>query len=93
VISPDVLIVGKNMLPVLGIFVCVVETGYPFFIWPRKSRPVWFAFIIGMHAVIGIVMGMYLFAFIMVVLNTAAFGPGLSGARKLTLKGLPTGSH
>jgi hypothetical protein len=30
-----------------------------------------------MHVGIGLTMGMYLFAFIMVVLNIAAFGPGL----------------
>jgi hypothetical protein len=39
-----------------------------------------------MHVAIGIAMGMYLFALIMVVLNTAAFGPGLMGAKKVTLK-------
>jgi hypothetical protein len=87
VIPPDLLIVGKNVLPVLGILVCIAETGYPFFIWPTKSRPVWFALIIGMHVAIGIAMGMYLFALIMVVLNTAAFGPGLIEPEKLTLKG------
>jgi len=92
VISPDLLIVGKHILPVLGILVCVAETGYPFFIWPRKSRPVWFASIIGMHVVIGIAMAMYLFALIMVVLNTAAFGPGLIGTKKFTLKGQSTAS-
>jgi hypothetical protein len=86
VIPPDLLIVGKNVFPVLGILVCIAETGYPFFIWPTKSRPVWFTFIIGMHVAIGIAMGMYLFALIMVVLNTAAFGPGLIGAKKVTLK-------
>ncbi len=92
VIRPDLLILGKNILPVLGILVCVAETGYPFFIWPRKTRPVWLASIIGMHVVIGIAMGMYLFALIMVVLNTSAFGPGLLGARKLALKEQATGS-
>jgi hypothetical protein len=30
-----------------------------------------------MHLAIGLTMGMYLFAFIMIVLNIAAFGPGL----------------
>jgi hypothetical protein len=93
VVPPDLLIVGKNVLPVLGILVCVAETGYPFFIWPRKSRTVWFASIIGMHLMIGIAMGMYLFALIMVVLNTAAFGPGLFGARKLALEGQPSRSR
>jgi hypothetical protein len=86
VIRPDLLILGKNTLPILGILVCVAETGYAFFIWPRKSRPVWFALIIGMHVVIGITMGMYLFASIMIVLNTAAFGPGLIGAKTRILE-------
>jgi len=93
VIPPDLLIFGKNILPALGILVCIAETGYPFFIWPRKSRPVWFASIIGMHVLIGIAMGMYLFALIMIVLNTAAFGPGLIGSKKFTLKGLGTGPY
>jgi hypothetical protein len=93
VITPDLLIGGKNILPVLGILVCVAETGYPFFIWPRKSRPAWLASIIGMHVIIGITMGMYLFALIMVVLNTAAFGPGLIEAKKLRLLGQATGSR
>lgn len=93
VISPDVLIVGKNIFPVIGILVCVAEVGYPFFIWPRKTRPVWFAFIIGMHVMIGLAMGMYLFALIMVVLNTAAFGPGLIGAKKLTFQKPATNSR
>ena len=30
-----------------------------------------------MHVGIGLTMGMYLFAFIMIVLNVAAFGPDL----------------
>lgn len=86
VIPPDLLILGKHILPALGILVCVAETGYPFFIWPRKSRPVWFGFIIGMHLMIGVAMGMYLFALIMVVLNTAAFGPGLIAGNTIRLR-------
>jgi hypothetical protein len=30
-----------------------------------------------MHVAIGMTMGMYLFALIMIILNVAAFGPGL----------------
>jgi len=30
---------------------------------------------VGMHIAIGLTMGMYLFALIMIVLNLAAFGP------------------
>jgi uncharacterized membrane protein YphA (DoxX/SURF4 family) len=90
-IPPEVLIRMAFVLPLFGILVCVMEATYPIFIWPIKSRPVWFASIIGMHVAIGIAMGMYLFALIMVVLNTAAFGPGLFGARKPNLKGQATG--
>ena len=38
-----------------------------------------------MHVAIGLTMGMYLFASIMIVLNVAAFGPGLRLARNETL--------
>ena len=34
-----------------------------------------------MHAAIGLMMGMYLFAFVMIVLNVAAFGPPWEFAR------------
>jgi uncharacterized membrane protein YqaE (UPF0057 family) len=34
-----------------------------------------------MHLGIGLTMGMYLFALIMIVLNVAAFGPGLIHAQ------------
>jgi hypothetical protein len=37
-----------------------------------------------MHAGIGLTMGMYLFAFIMIVLNVAAFGAGLIRAELRT---------
>jgi hypothetical protein len=37
-----------------------------------------------MHIAIGLTMGMYLFALIMIILNAAAFGPGLiSGQAEL----------
>jgi hypothetical protein len=34
-----------------------------------------------MHAAIGLAMEMYLFAFVMIVLNVAAFGIGMSNER------------
>ena len=61
-------------LPLLGILVCLLETSYPFLIWPNWSRrPVLWA-VCAMHAAIGLAMGMYLFALVMLVLNIAAFG-------------------
>jgi hypothetical protein len=35
-----------------------------------------------MHIAIGVTMGMYLFALIMIVLNVAAFGPGVIRAER-----------
>ena len=41
-----------------------------------KTRKIWLICIGAMHAGIGVTMGMYLFA-LMIVLNVAAFGPGV----------------
>jgi vitamin K-dependent gamma-carboxylase-like protein len=73
-ISPDVLVHFKYALPVLGIAICLLELSYPVFIWINKTRGVWLAGILLMHAAIGLMMGLYLFAFVMIVLNLAAFG-------------------
>ena len=79
IISPDILIRFKYLLPILGISICLIELGYVFFIWMKKTRFVWLVCIVGMHIAIGLTMGMYLFALIMIVLNLAAFGgdPGV----------------
>jgi hypothetical protein len=62
-------------LPALGIAVCLLETSYPFLIWPRWSRRTILVAVCLMHMGIGLTMGMYLFALIMLVLNLAAFAP------------------
>ena len=67
------------VLPLAGIAVCILETCYPFFIWPRRTRPIWFVSILAMHVAIGLAMGLYLFGLIMIILNIAAFGPGAFG--------------
>jgi hypothetical protein len=77
VIDPEILVGWKYLFPVAGICICLLEIGYPFFIWNRKTRKIWLIGICAMHAGIGLTMGMYLFAFIMIILNLAAFGPGL----------------
>src|SRR5213592_244735 len=74
IISPDILIRFKYVLPVLGISICLLEVGYVIFIWMKKTRLVWLVGILGMHIAIGLTMGMYLFALVMIVLNLAAFG-------------------
>jgi hypothetical protein len=74
IISPDILIRFKYLLPILGISICLIELGYVFFIWMKKTRFVWLVCILGMHIAIGLTMGMYLFGLVMIVLNLAAFG-------------------
>lgn len=75
VVPAEILARAAFLLPTIGIFVCVMEATYPIFIWPRKTRVMWFAGVLGMHAAIGLMMGMYLFASVMIILNLSAFGP------------------
>jgi hypothetical protein len=76
-LSPDILVRFKYALPILGISICLIEIGYPVFIWIKKTRFLWLVCILAMHAAIGLTMGMYLFALVMIVLNLAAFGVGI----------------
>ena len=73
-IPPDILVRFKYALPVLGISICLLEVSYPIFIWIKKTRLIWLICILAMHAAIGLLMGLYLFAFVMIVMNIAAFG-------------------
>jgi hypothetical protein len=83
-ISPQILVQWRHFFPFLGISVWVVEIAYPAFIWSKRTRKVWLLLTIGMHVAIGVTMGMYLFALVMIVLNVAAFGPdwNFAGARQ-----------
>ena len=76
-ISPDILVRFKYALPILGLSICLIEIGYPVFIWMKKTRFLWLVCISAMHAAIGLMMGMYLFALVMIVLNLASFGVGI----------------
>jgi hypothetical protein len=91
-ISPDILIQFKYALPILGISLCLIELGYPVFIWIRKTRFFWLVCILAMHAAIGLAMGMYLFALVMIVLNLAAFGIGIGKGRPASVKAAAGGS-
>jgi hypothetical protein len=75
VIDPAMLVRWKYLFPAAGIVICVLETAYPFLIWNRRTRGAWLICICVMHIAIGLTMGMYLFALVMIVLNLAAFGP------------------
>src|SRR5213078_2241635 len=73
-ISPDILVRFKYLLPILGISIVLIDLGYVFFIWMQKTQFIWLVCIVGMHIAIGLTMGLYLFALVMIVLNLAAFG-------------------
>ena len=62
------------VLMVMGWTVLLFEVGYPFFIFYRKTRLIWLLGILGMHLGIGLFMGLYQFAAIMIIMNIAAFG-------------------
>jgi hypothetical protein len=84
-IDPEILVRWKYVFPVAGIFICLLEIGYPFLIWNYKTRKVWLICICAMHIGIGVTMGMYLFALIMIVLNVSAFGPNLICAERVRI--------
>lgn len=89
-LPPETLIGWKSLFPILSISVCFLETGYPVLIWVRKPRAFWLLAIIAMHLTIGLAMGLYLFAFTMITLNLAAFGPQFtfSGIRRSPARGI-----
>jgi hypothetical protein len=51
----------------------VVEVGYAFFIWPRRTRRLWAWATVGMHTGIAVTLGLWSFSALMIVLNTSAF--------------------
>jgi hypothetical protein len=70
----------------------LVEIGYPLFIWPARTRRLWLLAIVGMHVAIGLILGLWFFAAVLIVLNLAAFG--VSGrARRDELALQKAGSH
>src|ERR1043166_1158896 len=85
VFDPHIVVKWKYIFPFAGIGVALLELSYPFFIWRRSTRVIWLLAICGMHVAIGVSMGLYLFALVMIVLNLAAFAPehALSGGAAL----------
>jgi Vitamin K-dependent gamma-carboxylase len=84
-VSPEILVRFKYALPALGILICLLEVSYPIFIWIKKTRFAWLISILAMHAAIGLMMGLYLFALVMIVMNVAAFGvPSMKGKVRVT---------
>jgi hypothetical protein len=75
-IPADILVRFKYVFPIAGVAIFLLELGYAFLIWRRGIGRVWLIAVLIMHVGIGLAMGMYLFASVMIVLNLAAFGPG-----------------
>jgi hypothetical protein len=86
-VSPDLLVQFKYALPFLGISICLLEVSYPIFIWLKRTRRVWLGCILAMHAAIGLMMGLYLFALVMIVMNLAAFGVPFVSRRAQAISG------
>ena len=83
VLPVHVVVAGSALLPALGISIVLLETTYPIFVWPKRTRLIWLSAIVCLHIAIGVTMGLYLFSLIMIVLNLAAFGPGVFWREKL----------
>lgn len=52
----------------------VVEGGYAFLVWPRRTRLPWVGLTIALHAGIALFLGLWLFGAMMIVMTAAAFG-------------------
>lgn len=59
---------------VVSMSIIFIELAYPFLIWVKGMNRVILVLILLLHAFIGVVMGLWLFAFAMIIFNLAAFG-------------------
>ena len=64
-------------VPWLAAMICwsvlALETGYTFFVWWRRTRLVWLGMMVSMHLGIGLFLGMWMFGWIMIIMNFGAF--------------------
>jgi hypothetical protein len=58
---------------VAGWSTLVVEIGYAFFIWPRRTRTIWCLAAFGLHVGIGLFMGLVFFSGLMMLLTGCLF--------------------
>jgi hypothetical protein len=58
----------------IGWMTLFIEMGYPFYIFWSRTRPYGYCAVLLLHTGIAIFMGLQLFASIMIIFNTAAFG-------------------
>ncbi|AUX34168.1 MULTISPECIES: HTTM domain-containing protein [Sorangium] len=65
----------NTWIPMLaGWLVVLIEVGYAFLIWPRRSRRLWVAATVALHIGIAVFMGLVVFGALMAALTFAAFG-------------------
>ncbi|WP_437331729.1 hypothetical protein [Sorangium sp. So ce394] len=69
---------------IAGWLVVLVEAGYAFLIWPRRSRRIWVAATLALHLGIAVFMGLVVFGALMAVLTVAAFGVSADRAAPAT---------
>ncbi len=51
----------------------VVEIGYAFMVWPKRTRALWAWLAIGLHVGIALLLGLWLFSAVMIVFTVSAF--------------------
>ncbi len=65
---------SHSWIPMLaGWGTLLVEIGYVFFIWPRRTRRVWCVATIGLHLGMGLFMGLVFFSSLMILLTCCLF--------------------
>jgi Vitamin K-dependent gamma-carboxylase len=52
----------------------LIEVGYPFLIFPKRTRTLWVGMVVALHLGIGIFLGLHLFALLMALLTVCFFG-------------------
>jgi len=52
----------------------IIETGYIFFVWPKKTRLLWVWATIALHVGIALTIGLVSFSVVMAVMTLSAFG-------------------
>ena len=63
-----------SWIPMLaGWATLLVEIGYVFFMWPHRTRRVWFIATLGLHLGIGLFMGLVFFSSVMILLTVCLF--------------------
>jgi hypothetical protein len=51
----------------------VVEIGYAFLVWPRRTRKAWCIATIGLHLGVGLFMGLVFFSSVMILFTVCLF--------------------